>query len=263
MSSVNKILESHGKTPKDPKETRALAEQMHGDLVHEGTVAPATPATPAKRGRPKGSTSKSPSVARRRTSQPEIELGQQMPVPPPPGQQRVDPDSPEAVAERMKCRRAIRKLRAYKRNFPELLAADLETVNVHACTYAQLLQLIDSCKEVIGDEVESMTCPDIMGSLLDSVESTAMQVAMSAGPEAGARNLLLLKNFADRAKADPCIAMDLKLIGCDLIGLIPQNPYLRLAVNLLKCGSSLYKRNQNEVMQMHAGAPVAERFDEF
>lgn len=248
MSSVNKILESRSKTPKDPKETKQLAEQMIGDLRKEGTIAP-PPTTPptSKRpvGRPRGSTSKSPSASRSRSG--DFDLGAQMPIPPPQfpssAKQQPEDNSPEAIANRMKCRRLIRKLRAYKRNFPELLGEDLAHVNPHACNYEQLTALIDSCKEVIGDEIESMTTPDIMGSILDSVEQVAVSAAMQADPESATKKLVHLQNFARAAKSDPCIALDMKLIACEWVGIVPQNPYFRLGLNLLRCAGNLMREN--------------------
>lgn len=266
MSSVNKILESNSKSPKDPKETRALATQMHDSLVHEGTVVQASgpPAVPAKRGRPRGSTStsKSPSRARSASGGSVADFGEQMPIPPPAGAAKAKPaDDPETVANRMKCRRLIRKLRAYKRNFPSLLKEDLDSVNPHLCSYEQLTALIDSCKEVIGDEIESMTSPDIVGSLLDGLETAAIKVAADSEDGSVTKKLLHLRHFSQVAKSDPCIAMDLRLIACEMTGWIPQSPYVRLALNLVKCAAKMIK--EGTTAEMFDEAVNSDKFSEF
>lgn len=258
MNGVNKILAANSKTPKDPKETRAIAEQMHEGLVQEGTIKP--PATPAKRGRPKGSTSKSPGPRSRATS---IDLGEQMPIPDvfPAPQKQKPADDPEVVANRMKCRRLVRKLRAYKRNFPELLGKDLDAVNVHLCSYDQLVALVESCKEVIGDEIESMAAPDVVGSVLDGLETAAIKLAADSPDGSVTKNLLHLRHFSQVAKTDPCIAMDLKLIACEMTGWIPKSPYVRLGLNLFKCAALMIK--EGSTSQMFNDAAKSEKFNEF
>lgn len=235
MSSVNDILGNHGKGNKlSAKETKAQAEKLIAELQKEGTVPvqPQAQPSPKPRGRPPGSRSKSPGPR----APPNVEIN----IPPqvPPNQK-----TPEEVANGMKCKRLIRKLRAYKRNFPELLGKDLASVNVHLCSYEQLNQLIDSCKEVIGDEIESQCAPDFLGSLLDGAEKAAVSMAMGAEPGSGVQKLIHLRNFAQAAKADPCISMDLKLIACEWVGMIPQNPYLRLFMNLARCAGEVFVKN--------------------
>lgn len=261
MSSVNKILETHSRVPQDPKETKQIADQMLSDLSHEGMVPPAPAKTPppSKRGpgRPRGSTSKSPGPGPRPKAK-EIEaLSSQMPT------MAQSASSPEAIAEKMKSKRLIRKLRAYKRHFPELLGEDLSSVNPHACTYDQLVQLIDSCKEVIGDEIENQTMPDVMGSLLDNLELAAVRIATEADPDSAAKHLIHLRNFSRAAKADPCIAMDLKLIACEWTGIMPQSPYLRLAINLFKCASGLVQQNMTQVASLSTARVDEEKYAEF
>lgn len=247
MSSVSKILEGHGKTPKDPKETDKLAERLQQEFQRDGTVPPAAaaktpPTTPKPRGRPPKNKSPGPQANFN-------------PQPPPP-----QANSPEEIANRMKCKRLIRKLRAYKRNFPDLLGSDLSEVNPHLCTYEQLTALIDSCKEVIGDEIESRCAPDILGSLLDQAEMAAMSMAMKAAPGSAAQKLIHLRNFANVAKQDPCIAMDLRLIACEWVGVIPQNPYLRLILNLARCAGEVMSANANSIV---LDSNESENYEEF
>lgn len=256
MSSVNSILDSHGKTPKDPKETARAAKELTETLTQEGMVPdPKPPKTPPPRGRgrPAGSKSKSPGP---RTVPPPIESE----LPSVTGNKK----SPEQIANQMKCKRLIRKLRAYKRNFPELLAEDLSQVNPHFCTYEQLVALIESCKEVIGDEIESMSAPDIVGSVLDKVEQAAMFAALSSEPGSTGAKMVHLRNFARVAKEDPCIAMDLKLIACEMVGFIPQNPFMRLFMNLARCALDVAQRNATAAaLNMHDAQQNPERFSDF
>lgn len=257
MSSVNSILDNHGKTPKDPKETRLVADKLMGQLQQEGMLQQEPAAAPKPRGRPPGSGTKTPPRAKSKSPGPARPPNF---VPSTP-EQFPQSKSPEEIANQMKCKRKIRKLRAYKRNFPELLGKDLAEVNPHQCSPEQLDALIDSCKEVIGDEIESRCAPDLLGSLLDQAETAAVHIAMSAEPGSAAEKLIHLRNFAQAAKSDPCIAMDLKLIACEWVGVIPQNPYLRLLMNLGRCAGEVFGRNA----QAAAGDQVAvsEQFSEF
>lgn len=249
MSSVNDILNDHAKQPKSagtPSATRSEAtkqvNQLAKDLAAEGTIRSETaPPTPARgRGRPRSNSgSKTPPQSRSKSPRtPEVPLPDQFP------QTNKPPEDPDVVANRMKCRKMIRKLRAYRRNFPELLAGDLDCVNVHACSYEQLCNLVESCKEVIGDEVEAMSVGNVPGELLQGAENLALRYAATSDSEI-ARKLLHLRNFAQVAKQDPCIAMDMKLIACEWTGIMPQNPYLRLALNLGRCAIEVMQENSS------------------
>lgn len=173
-------------------------------------------------GRPRGSTSKSP---KRREE------------PPPPQPRKSAQDVSNLVAKR----RLVSKLRALKRFFPSILERDLLGFDPHSSSVEELKLVVDSCQQAVSDEVHSQSTPQMLEEGLDQIEKIALQAALSGNPNM--KHLSYMGDFAKRAKSDPSIYTDLRLISIDLMGLIPTNPYYRLAMNLGKCALTTYREN--------------------
>lgn len=244
MSSVNDILAERNKAPKSagtPAATKAAAKQQTAelakDLQAEGIInnngtAPVTPPPKPARGRPR--TNSNGSKTPPRSKSPNVTLPDEFPQ-----QHQTDPS---VVAQRLKCKQLISKLRSYHRHFPELLGAELNAVNPHLCTFEQLQELIESCREVIKFEVESLATGNIAEQFLDGLETTAMQVAASSESE-WAQKLVLLRNLKQACMEDQAIMLDMKLIACEFSGFMPNSPYVRLGINICRVAAEVIKTN--------------------
>ena len=248
MSGVSEILADRNKAPKSagtPTATKNATKQQTAELVRDleatGTIPQnGPPATPARgRGRPRSdsgpktppSRSKSPRAAAANIELPDF-----------PRPQEEGDGNAKAAANRLRCRKMIGKLRAYHRNFPELLAMELNHINPHLLTYEELTELVDSCRDVIKDEVESLATGNIVAELIDGIETAALQYASSSDNESVQR-LSLLRNLKNAAVNDPAIALDMKLIACEFSGFMPNSPYLRIGINLARVACTVIKEN--------------------
>lgn len=247
MSAVSDLISKHAPIDKSTeKEHKERLEQHVADLQKAGVVAPAKE-QPAKRkpGRPPTkSTSKSPS----RTPAPKQQTD--------PREQMAEPSSdPAVVALRLKSRGYITQIRAYQAHFPELVGRELSNFNPHACSVAQLKAVIEGCEAVVADQIELESGGDFIGGGLSLLEDAALQVGMVAYQNGMVgQEIFHLKGTIDRAKEDPAIQKDIKLLACKYAGWMPRDPIWRLCLNIFKSAVKTWTESNARVIQNEKAA---------
>lgn len=229
MSTSDVIRERKKSLDKEKEKTEGVIMEK---MVEELNINPDTnPEPPKKRGRPKTvSKSKSPS---RDFTIPDAKVQKTEEV--------------TTVTNRIKARQKIKELKYLRANFPEILEADLCRINPYECSLPQLDSLLDACKTAVRDAAEIHNSSDFLPNLMKSGEGFLLKFAASSSNDK-VRSLLLLKNFADKCKADPVIATDLKLLSCTMNSYMPDNLAFRIIFNMLKIACDVYNENATLLM---------------
>ncbi len=224
--SVSKIIEGHKKNKDLSKDEQKEKNELIEELVAQVEVPKPEPpkAPPKKRGRPP---SKSPTPRKqeweRNESKPEMPVNE--------------------VADRLKKRKIIRELRMLRVAFPEILNDFLSRIDPYHCTYADLQNLLTSCKDAVRDDADANWGPAMGEQMLETAESVIISFA-TQNQDNYLGNLMHLKNFTEEAKKNRAIETELKILGCEMTSFLPDNPFLRLAFNLLQVATSVFHKNQ-------------------
>jgi hypothetical protein len=242
--SVGKIIEQHKKSKTLTKEEQKQRDELVEELVAERQTEPPPPPPPKKRGRP----SKSP------TPRPK-------PLPEEWQRDKTQEAIPvNVIADRLKKRKLLKELRMLRASFPEVLEPFLCRVNPYEGSYAELSMLVSSCKEAVRDETDAQYGPAIAENVLSSIETVMIKVA-SENRDNFLGSFVHLSSFTKEAVANKAIDTELKIIGCEMTSFLPDNPFLRLLLNLTQVAVNVYHKNvANELMDNIAND---ERYKDF
>lgn len=223
--SVSKIIEGHKKNKDLSKDEQKEKNELIEELVAQVEVPKPEPpkAPPKKRGRPSKSPTPKKQEWERNESQPEMPVNE--------------------VADRLKKRKIIRELRMLRAAFPEILNDFLSRIDPYSCSYADLNNLLSSCKDAVRDDADANWGPAMGEQMLETAESVIISIA-TQNQDNYLGNLMHLKNFTDEAKKNRAIETELKILGCEITTFLPDNPFLRLAFNLLQVATSVFHKNQ-------------------
>lgn len=222
--SVSKLIEGHKKNKELSKEEQQEKDELVGELVTQLETKPAPPKPPPKkRGRP----SKSPTPRQQEWERNETKP--EMPV--------------NEVADRLKKRKIVRELRMLRSAFPEILNDFLSRIDPYNCSYKDLENLLASCKDAVRDDADANWGPAMGEQMLETAESVLISIAVQ-NQDNYLGNFMHLKNFTEEAKKNRAIETELKILGCEMTSFLPDNPFLRLAVNLFQVATTVFHKNQ-------------------
>lgn len=222
--SVSKLIEGHRKNKELSKEEQKEKDELVDELVTHLETKPVPPKTPPKkRGRPSKSPTPKQQEWERNETKPEMPVSE--------------------VADRLKKRKIIRELRMLRVAFPEILNDFLSRIDPYNCSYKDLENLLNSCKDAVRDDADANWGPAMGEQILETAESIIISFA-SQNQDNYLGQLMHLRDFTEEAKKNRSIETELKILGCEMTTFLPDNPILRLAVNLFQVATTVFHKNQ-------------------
>lgn len=238
MSVAETIAKTSG-IPEPSKNERAEKRKELAETIINQEYRAATPNTP-KRGRGR------PSKAQQAAQSPKTN--------------RPGPKSPEEVANDLRKRKCVKKLRALHTLFPEELGPSLAQFNYAAATIEEIENVIEACEFALEDDIEIQFYPKLLLQSLDQVETLGASAAALKPNHPVLRYGRYLRHFGDMARQDESVIKDIKLLSTNMLGLMPSSPTLRLLGTLAMVGFRCVQYNTQAHCVAETTANESEEF---
>lgn len=220
-TAVGKILkEAGGATDKKvaAKEAKQRTEEIVKELVSE-QVAESTPKR--KPGRPPKSSSQSP--GRSKTPPPHFPENDLPPM--------LNPQSEMlSPAEKLLNQIHIRRLMLYQRKFPEY-AEFFKGYNPILHHPSENEKILEAFKELIHSEIEFETAPAAITGVISGMEQSATAWAIQNPGHPAAKVVEDFQGVSDAVLSNRAVSLDIRLLECEVTGILPKNPKVRLLLN--------------------------------
>lgn len=247
MSGIGRIISDHRPTPSSAAEEKA-SKQKTDELVKElvrdaptgekkGPGRPRKNSADAATPRPK---SKSPS-GRNLPDLPQM-------APKTGVQSDAQTVTAEDAARMIGNKSVVSQLMVYCKRFPQ--HAPPAGYNPYMYSPEQNALVIDAIKTAVGAEIEMLTAPCLISDVLTQGEQTATMWAVTNPQHPAAPVVANLQSASSALLSDRAVSLDIGLIECQLTGLMPKNPYLRLLINAVRVLARVYTTNKTATVEM-------------
>lgn len=247
-TAVGKILKEAGGATDNKKNAVKEAKQRTEEIVKELVNDQATESAPKRKpGRPPKSASQSP--GRSKTPPPHFAADKE---PPPMFTPQTEMLSP---AEKLLNQIHIRRLMLYQRKFPEY-AKFFEGYNPVLHHPVENEKILEAFKELIHSEIEFETAPAAITGIISGMEQSATAWAIENPGTPGAKVVEDLQGVSDAVLKNRAVSLDIRLLECEVTGILPKNPRVRLLLNSALAIFKYWSFNRaNNIKRQHQPDP--------
>lgn len=250
MSGIDKIVKQAGATKKTPSQEAKESKERQDEIVKELVKEPPAPEK-RKPGRPRSNSTDKPPVTPKSPRLPDIPLdsapktGNQGPAP------QLDP------AQRIANEMLVETLSALCAMFPHIVKNSLEGYNPHLHSPAQNQSIIDNIIKAARNKATLATMPFASEKVLQAGEDMAMYYAVTNPNSKVAPVIMDLQGITGAVLQDPILGTEIKLLQCQLLSALPDNPIFRIGFGLFTTISSVISHNRKQrQFAMNAGSAI-------
>lgn len=221
MSTVIEAIDKNTKEKggNGKKKNPDLQNEVRKEFIEDTIKAP--PAKP--RGRPPKSKTQPPKT--------------------PKSKPQTGPSSAQDVIDLAKRKKMIKQLRALQYHFPEELDPVLNHFDPSGCSNEMLEGVLDSCEELLSNNIEQKFYPHMMLKSLGYIETSLFTYASYKPKSTIGKNVHNFYGLADNLSNNPDIIREIKIISARNAGSIPNSPWMRLFGAVITTAVEVFKNN--------------------